>query len=611
MPVDLKEAVLARVDLVELARQYISVIQAGRDFKARCPFHEEKTPSFHITPEKGLFHCFGCKAGGNAIDFVMRIENLEFRDALEWLARRYNIDIEQYRPHGEHGAAAPVGGKERLYKLNEAAGAFFRAQLRSPAGGNARRYLARRGVNERLIDEFDLGYAPREWQALTDIMLGQGAKAAELTSLGLIKPRGGAEGGPAHAGAPGGGHYDAFRDRLIFPVRSVTGRIIGFAGRALSDEDSPKYLNVTNTPLYDKSKVLYNLDRAKGFLRDEGAVVVEGYMDVIGLASAGVYNTVASCGTAMTADHIRLIARYTERFYLAFDGDEAGRNAAWGVGKLFLLAGLDARVLPLPAGVDPDELMRDKGAEAWTGLLQNSASVVRFWLEHQLSLHPQPDPGMQRRWVAQLSPLYRQLPDPITRQVLKQEVAGILRLGAADVEGLLSGEAPVAQARSQDPKAALSHSMRQRALMQGASPIEREVLRRLAQDEELRLVYSVQEQMEPYIAAAQWFADPLLREVYTALQATPDPDSVLRDERYAALFAELFAAEPLQDDNEQLLHRHRNYFIDQLIERHAAAQRERKAAGDIDGEMEEFRRVQELKSYIVRVRGLEQSPGRI
>lgn len=311
MPVDLKDAVLARVDLVELARQYISVTQAGRDFKARCPFHEEKTPSFHITPEKGLFHCFGCKAGGNAIDFVMRIENLEFRDALEWLARRYNIDIEQYRPHGEHGAAAPAGGKERLYKLNEAAGAFFRAQLRSPAGEIARRYLARRAVSERLSDEFDLGYAPREWQALTDTMLGQGAKAAELISLGLIKPRGGVEGGPVHAGTAGGGNYDAFRNRLIFPIRSVTGRIIGFAGRALSDEDTPKYLNITNTPLYDKSKVLYNLDRAKGFLRDDGAVVVEGYMDVIGLASAGVYNTVASCGTAMTADHIRLIARYT------------------------------------------------------------------------------------------------------------------------------------------------------------------------------------------------------------------------------------------------------------------------------------------------------------
>ncbi len=332
----------------------------------------------------------------------------------------------------------------------------------------------------------------------------------------------------------------------MFPIRSVVGRVIGFAGRALSDEDTPKYLNVTNTPLYDKSKVLYNLDRAKGHLRDEGAVVVEGYMDVIGLAAAGVYNAVASCGTALTAEHVRLIARYTERFYLAFDGDDAGRRAAWGAGRLFLLSGLDVRVLPLPAGVDPDELVRDQGAEAWAALLQHAVSVVQFWLEHQLSTHAAPDPVTQRRWVAQLSPLYRQLPDPITRQVFKQEVASVLRLGAADVEGLLSGETPVPRTRSEDPKASLSHSMRQRALMQGTSPIEREVLRRLALDEELRLVYSMQDQMEPYIAASDWFEDPLLREAYEELQRCTDPDMVLHDDRYAALFAELLTAAALQ-----------------------------------------------------------------
>lgn len=607
---DLKDAVLARVDLVELARQYITLTPAGRDFKARCPFHEEKTPSFHISPEKGLFHCFGCKAGGNAIDFVMRLENLEFREALEWLARRYNIDPEQYRPQGEAGRTLQAGGKERLYRLNEAAAAFFRGQLRSPAGEGARRYLARRGIGERLWDEFDLGFAPREWQALTDTLLGHGAKAAELVTLGLVKPRSG-ESGPAQPGTPGGGHYDALRNRLVFPIRSVVGRVIGFAGRALSDEDTPKYLNVTNTPLYDKSKVLYNLDRAKGFVRDEGAVVVEGYMDVIGLAHAGIYNAIASCGTALTAEHVRLIARYAERFYLAFDGDDAGRRAAWAAGRLFLLAGLDTRVLPLPAGVDPDELVRDRGTAAWTDLLRQAVSVVQFWIEHQLSSQPSPDPLAQRRWVAQLSPLYRQLPDPITRQVFKQEVASALRLGASDVEGLLSGETPAPRTRSEDPKAVLSHSMRQRALMQGTSPIEREVVRRLVQDEELRLVYSMQDQIEPFIDAADWFEDPLLREVYEELQRATDPDMVLHDDRYTALFAALLTAAPLNDDNEGLLKRHRNHFLNRLVERHVAAQRQKAAAGDIQGEMDEFRRVQELKSYIVPVLSLHESPGRI
>ncbi|MCH7471760.1 DNA primase, partial [bacterium] len=321
---DLKDAVLARVDLAELVGQYVPLKPAGRELKGCCPFHEEKTPSFHVNAEKGLFHCFGCREGGSAIDFVMRIENLEFRDALEWLARKYNVEIPRYE-----GGGARRGEKERLYELNEAAQKFFRKSLEEPRGEGARKYLAARGVSGQMTAEFDLGYAPREWEALTTLLIERGARSAELVKLGLAKER-----RAESAAGPGGGHYDAFRDRLIFPMRSVAGRVIGFAGRALSEEDTPKYLNVTNTPLYDKSKVLYNLDRAKGSIRDEGAVIVEGYMDVIGLAQAGVENVVASCGTALTAGHVTLLKRYTDRFILAFDGDEAGRRATWSAGLL-------------------------------------------------------------------------------------------------------------------------------------------------------------------------------------------------------------------------------------------------------------------------------------
>jgi DNA primase len=603
MRVDLKEAVLQRVDLPELIGQYVALTPAGRDFKARCPFHEEKTPSFHVVPEKGFFHCFGCKAGGNAIDFVMRVENLEFRDALEWLARRYGIDPDEYRPQGERGPAAR-GVKEKLYRLNDDAAAFFRERLRGREGEAARGYLARRGVSERLAADFDLGYAPREWQALADTLLGQGAKGADLAALGLLKPRG------SDVGAPGGaqsGYYDTFRNRLIFPIRNVTGRVIGFAGRALAEEDTPKYLNVSNSPLYDKSHVLYNIDRAKGHVREAGAVVVEGYMDVIGLAAAGVENAVASCGTALTTEHVRLAGRYTDRFFLAFDGDEAGRRAAWSAGRLFLLAGLDVRVVPLPSGVDPDEFVREQGAAAWAGLLKDSRGVVQFWLEHQLSAHPAPDPATQRRWVAQLSPLYRQLPDPLARQLFRQEAASVLRMGAGEVGGLLTGEATVQMARRGDPKAALSHTMRERALLQGAAPVEREVLRRLALDEELRLAYSVQGQLEPYIDALEWFAGPLLREAYSLLAGGADPDTLIHDERFAGLFAELLAAEPLADDNEQLLLRHRNYVLERLVEQHEAGRRTRAAAADVEGEMAEIREMQRLKSYIMPLRVLHDS----
>ena len=620
--VDLKEAVLARADIAEVIGQYVSLSAAGREYKGRCPFHDEKSASFHVNPEKGLFHCFGCKAGGNVIDFVMRRENLEFVEALEWLARRYNIPIEQHRG----GGSQPVGVKERLYRLNEAAAQFFRQSLKAPAGEAARVYLKQRGVSERTAADFDLGYAPREWQALAGLLQSHGARGEELLKLGLVRERR-SGGGPADSQHP---HYDAFRHRLMFPIRSVTGRPIGFAGRALSSEDKPKYLNTTNTPLYDKSATLYNLDRAKGLLKDEGAVIVEGYMDVIGLAAAGINNTVASCGTALTEEHVKLLSRYTQRFFLAFDGDDAGRNAAWRAGVLFLSQGLDARVVALPAGVDPDELVRDKGAGAWAGLLAEAASLVRFWLDHQRRLKPDADLIEQRRWIAQLGPLYRRIPDELVRQQFVQDTAGALRLGATEVQGLLGSESVTAAARAERvklrrewkaPKESAERALQKRVLyardgemieellsanqqdarareqsalgvvLQGALPIEREVLRRLAGDEELLFIYSRQ-------AGPEWFASAQLREAYEALLDADDPALEVTAGPRAELFAALLAGEAWQDDNEQLLRRHRQLYL-QRVERQLAGElAAAQASGDAEAVRKLFTRVQELKQQM-------------
>jgi DNA primase len=620
--VDLKEAVLARADIAEVIGQYVALTAAGREFKGRCPFHDEKSASFHVNPEKGLFHCFGCKAGGNVIDFVMRRESLEFTEALEWLARRYNIPVEQYRGAGHQ----PVGAKERLYRLNEAAAQFFRKSLSAPAGEAARAYLVQRGVSERTAADFDLGYAPREWQALTDLLQSHGARGEELLTLGLVRERR-SGGGPADGQHP---HYDAFRHRLMFPIRSVTGRPIGFAGRALSSEDNPKYLNVTNTPLYDKSAVLYNLDRAKGLLKDEGVVIVEGYMDVIGLAAAGVNNTVAACGTALTDEHVKLLSRYTQRFYLAFDGDDAGRNAAWRAGVLFLSQGYDARVVALPTGVDPDELVRDKGAGAWAGLLAEASSLVRFWLDHQRQLKPEADLAEQRRWIAQLGPLYRRIPDELVRQQFVQDTASALRLGAPEVQGLLGSESVTAAARAdrvkvrrewKTPQGNVEHALQKRVLyprdgelveellstsqqdarareqsalgvvLRGALPIEREVLRRLASDEELLFIYSRQ-------ASPAWFASAQLREAYEALLAADNPALEAQAGPRSELFAALLAGEAWADDNEQLLRRHRQLYLlcveRQLAGELAAAQ----TSGDTEAERRLFTRVQELKQQM-------------
>lgn len=634
--VELKDAILTRVDIVELIGQYVSLRQAGREYKGRCPFHEEKAASFHVNPEKGVYHCFGCKAGGNVINFVMSVENLEFVDALQWLANKYRIEV----PRGTGQRRAP-GTKERLFELNEAALKFFRQSLKKPEGEAARKYLSKRGIDERLQSDFDLGYAPREWQALTDLLLAKGAKASELQTLGLIKQR---KGDSPVEGGEGRGHYDAFRDRLIFPIHNVAGRVIGFAGRALSEEDSPKYLNVTNTPLYDKSGVLYNLNRARGVLRDEGAVVVEGYMDVIGLCSAGVDNAVATCGTALTERHIQLLARYTDKFFLAFDGDEAGARAAWGAGALFLRAGHSARVVALPEGVDPDDLARTKGREAWLGLLSEAVSVARFWLDHQQAGRPGADLTEQRRWIAQLAPLYRSVPDVLVKQQLVREAASALRLGAAEVAALLEGQlgpsygqavrlrrswraqpgydqrtlnAPELYPREGEiveqllteqelDKARRRGEARQYGMVRGALVVEREVTRRMLVEDDFRYIYMVMADVEP---VAEWFADAQLRAVFEQLRAGREPEELIHSEEHMALCAELVNSEPLLDSQEQLLTRQRNEYYRRRETEISTELRRAIQDKDAEREAELFREIKRVKAEIRPLEGLAAEPG--
>jgi DNA primase catalytic core len=625
---DLKDAILTRVDIVELIGNYVSLVQAGRESKGCCPFHEEKAASFHVNPEKGVFHCFGCKAGGNVIDFVMRVENLEFVDAMEWLANRYHIDVPR-----TPGETRQRGHKERLYDINEGALKFFRNSLKAPGGDVVREYLLKRGISESQVNDFDLGYAPREWQALGDKLLEHGARAEELKTLGLVKER------RSDSASVGGAseskrHYDAFRHRLVFPIRNVTGRVIGFAGRALSDEDTPKYLNVTNTPLYDKSKVLYNLDRAKGVLREEGAVVVEGYMDVIGLATAGVTNTVATCGTAMTPEHVKLLSRYTDRFYLAFDGDEAGMRAVWSAGTLFLRAGLDCRVVALPEGVDPDDLVREKGRDAWQGLLAGSMSVVQFWLAAQRRRSPNADATTQRQWVKQLSPLYLSLVDDLARMDFLRDVASALFvLGAGEVRDLLTGvaagrgkavklkrtwkqqprrsarelNAPELWPREGSEVEALlagqqldkSHRgvvLARQSQMKSALEVEREVVKRLlAEDDEFRFVYST-------MAQPDWFADAVFRELYTAINNGTEPKELVHEERFAAQCAELVNVPLSLDSNEHVLTRHRNQYYDRLIAEKSAELRRAIDEGDTAGQDVLFASISELKREIKPIR---------
>ena len=624
---DLKETILNRVNIAELIGQYVTLIQSGREYKACCPFHEEKTPSFYVMPEKNFYHCFGCKAGGNVIDFVMRQENLEFFPAMEWLANRHGIEI----PRTE-GQKREVGQKQRLLDLNEAAWKFYRRKLADPEGEVARQYIARRGIDPAVASEYGLGYAPKEWSALTDMLLAKGARASELESLGLIKPR-----------TSGGGHYDAFRHRLIFPIHSVTGGnsgIIGFGGRALSDEDNPKYLNTSNTPLYEKSQVLYNLNRARGLAREEGIVVVEGYMDVIGLAQQGIANAVASCGTALTKEHVALLRRYSENIHLAFDGDSAGRNAAWSGGRLFLTQGIDARVLVIPGGLDPDDFVRERGAAAWKGLLSEARSVVQFWLEHQLATHPEADLARRRAWISELRPLWAAIRDELLREDIRRQVADQLLLKPELVGELLSGNTalrpragrgidkermardnyrnlqrrehrtglveirPGATEDLEDKvvrhRAGMVDNARNMASMQGSVPIEREVLRRLATDEEFRFIYL-------RLATTEWFALALHREIYAELSAAASVDNVIHDDRFRAFFAELLSRPPDSEETEaaqSLITRHNNMYLERRVLQLMAEIRQATQSGDAAREQQLLMKMIETKKQIRPVQGI-------
>jgi DNA primase catalytic core len=615
--VDLKDTILQRVDIVELIGQYTALKLAGREWRGPCLFHAEKTASFYVNPDKGLYHCFGCKAGGNAIDFVMRVENLEFVDALEWLARRYNIEI----PRRE-GQSQQYGEKERLLRLNEDAAAFFREQFKGSAGSAARAYIEGRGLSQRTVTDFDIGYAPQSWDALLNHLTGKGARVADLLALSLVKPRDNAS-----------GHYDFFRHRVIFPIRSVTGRVIGFGGRAISAEDNPKYLNIGATALYDKSATLYNLDRAKGLMRDEGAVVVEGYMDVIGLAQAGIDNAVATCGTALTEQHVALLKRYTDRFLLAFDGDAAGRKASWDAGRLFMVAGFSPTVVPLPPGVDPADLAGGPGgAEQWAAAVARASSVVRMWLDHQLAAHPNADTTQTRRWLIELGRLYQVLPDELTRHDFVQAAASALAMGAGEVVGLLSGSTGAAAAtqRNAKPERELSrdlrqalwkknpmqytktkaldhenedkgmkgHQARRQTMLMGTSVIEREVIRRLITDDAFRAAYTAQ-------AVEAWFDNPQLRAIFTRLGAGEPLPAILADPELGPLLPELLVREELRDDGEQLLVRHRNEYLGRLHGRLLKDAQLAEAQGDIDGMRTLMLKAQEVKSGIRQVHGLE------
>ena len=369
-------------DIVDVIGSYLpNLKRTGSTFKTLCPFHKEKTPSFNVNPQMQLFKCFGCGVGGDVIKFVMLWDRLEFREAVELLAKRANVPLE-LGSERDRGAAPQ---KATLYKLHDEAADFFHWQLmKEPAAQIARDYLKKRKVTMEAAREFMLGYAPDAWDATLQWGASRKHPPQLLALAGLVIER------------DGGGYYDRFRGRLMFPIRDEQGRVIGFSGRVLAgDEKTAKYVNSPESPLFTKGRVLYGLDKTKRALVDaKQAIVCEGQLDLIACYMGDVRNIVASQGTAFTGDHGRILRRYVDEVVLCFDSDAAGQGAAVKSVDELLAAGLVVRVATMPAGHDPDSLVRDEGPDKLRAVIAAARPFFEFHLDYLCARHdPQSDTG--------------------------------------------------------------------------------------------------------------------------------------------------------------------------------------------------------------------------
>ena len=347
-----------RLDIVELVSDYVTLKRAGQNYKGLCPFHGEKTPSFMVSPQKQIYHCFGCGAGGDIFSFIMKHEGMEFRDAMELLAKRAGVELKGI-DKGQQGQ------RQALRSIQAEAMDFYRGHLeRSEA---ASKYLSERGVREDTGREFSLGYAPRGWQELYNHLRKKGFKEPSIMQSGLV-----ARGNK--------GPYDVFRERIVFPIFDIQGEPLAFGGRIIG-KGQPKYLNSSDTALFKKGEVLYALDKAKDGIREKGNVmVVEGYLDAIMCHQYGINNAVAPLGTALTSGHLRKIGRFTSSLLLVFDGDQAGTAAAMRSLYMVVEHGMRANVLMLPEGEDPDSILKNGGAERMSELISKALTPVEFLL---------------------------------------------------------------------------------------------------------------------------------------------------------------------------------------------------------------------------------------
>jgi DNA primase len=415
------DEVKQRTDIVEVIGREVTLVKAGRTFKGLCPFHAEKNPSFYVYPEQQSWHCFGCNSGGDVFSFIMKKQNIDFGEALRQLAQKAGVVIpSKFEPGMESEE------KQRLYDINQAAAQYFHnLLLNSPAGKKAQGYIAKRGFTEETVKEFQLGYSANSWEELKKYLLERDYTEKEMLTAGLIIE---AEGKKPH---------DRFRDKLMFPIMDIRGRVTGFGGRAL-DDSLPKYTNSPQTPLFDKSGTLYGINLARDAIREQDtAVIVEGYMDVITAHQNGFKNAVASMGTAVTERQVIILKRLTKNLSLALDADAAGEEAMLRTVGYENSLDAEVKVIILPEGKDPDDVIKDD-SENWQKLVAAAVPIVDYTFDMAtagLDLNTARGKALARD---RLLPIIGEIKDNVRRAHYLQKLAGLLRVGERDLEADLA-----------------------------------------------------------------------------------------------------------------------------------------------------------------------------
>lgn len=566
---DIKEEIRQRIDLVELAGAHVALKKAGRHYKGLCPFHQEKTPSFHIDRERGLWHCFGCGQGGDIFDFAMRIGNQSFGEAVETLARRAGVRLERSPEQIQQATE-----RDRLYRALEAAAGLFREQLLHPETGRAaREYLQRRGVDAATGERFRLGYATPNWDDLLKALGAKGFPPPLLSAGGLVQAR-----------STGDGYYDMFRHRLIFPILDLQDRPVAFGGRAL-DDTPPKYLNSRETAVFVKGKMLYALSWAREAIRQhDEVVVVEGNMDVLTCHQFGITHAVATLGTSLTLDHVMVLKRFAGRAVLVYDADAAGQAAMERAMSVFEEADLPVRVVVLPSA-DPDEFLRTQGPEKFSTLLAQAASIFDYQVVMAAARHNPKTIEGKVRIVDELLPAVAAVSNPVRQAEYLRSLAQRFDLAEDAVRQRLRARAHSGRGSREAPGVPDPDRARNQA--------ERLLVHLMVHDPAVRTAVRDALSVDDFLNAGhRGLAGMLLQAGDAGVEALRDR---VGDEEQQRLLMQLVFQEPpvMEREKERVVRE----AIDYIVVREPAAQQRQALAGQIQqaqaaGDLEQVRRLQ-------------------